>query len=159
MSKSEIVRIRICQNWQLSHFGPKMLWKARGSQRHFSRFSLPARGYFVPNQYYRLRNGLFCVFGQAFRCCKLCFTLEREKGCWVQFSRQQRARCDEDLSPTQYMPFVPVYMLRNLQISGSFQKKMVLAFLLCTRSKRHVMCACCVWVSIYNAFGGKITTA
>ena len=37
----------------------------RASQRHFSRFSLPARGYFIPNQYYRSRNGLFCGLGKS----------------------------------------------------------------------------------------------
>ena len=40
----------------------------RASQRHFFRFSLPARGYFVPNQYYRLRNGLFCGLGNLEGC-------------------------------------------------------------------------------------------
>ena len=40
----------------------------RASQRHFSSFSLPARGYFIPNLYYRLRNGLFCGLGNLEGC-------------------------------------------------------------------------------------------
>ena len=38
-------------------------FSAHASQRHFSRFPLPARGYFISNQYYRLRNGLFYGLG------------------------------------------------------------------------------------------------